>query len=276
MSIKEKPLRLAGDAEPAPVPNASRPIWEIVVEDMQARDLIGRERYGTPLQAFNGRDALVDAYQEALDLAVYMRQAIAERDAEGGERLAVRPSYDARAREVERLRGRVSELLTNNTELVEKRRASDREALVREFFVVAKNNQAAPDLPGVPADDVVRFRLRLIVEETLELVTAALGPWSSEPWRLDKACEDIKFCVEACPVRVNFPAFVDATVDLDYVVEGARVAFGVRSAPVWAAVHRANMAKLGGPVREDGKIGKPPGWVAPDIEGELRRQGWVP
>jgi hypothetical protein len=33
------------------------------------------------LQAFNGRDALRDAYEEALDLACYLRQAIAERDA---------------------------------------------------------------------------------------------------------------------------------------------------------------------------------------------------
>lgn len=40
---------------------------------------MGRARYGTPLQAGNGRDALVDAYQEALDLCVYLRQAIEER-----------------------------------------------------------------------------------------------------------------------------------------------------------------------------------------------------
>lgn len=67
--------------EPPPVPNASRPVWEVVVEDMQARDAEGRRKYGTPLQAGNGRDALWDAYQEALDLAVYLRQAIIERDA---------------------------------------------------------------------------------------------------------------------------------------------------------------------------------------------------
>lgn len=42
--------------------------------------LKGRRKYGTPLQAHNGRDPLVDAYQEALDLCVYLRQAIAERD----------------------------------------------------------------------------------------------------------------------------------------------------------------------------------------------------
>lgn len=46
---------------------------------MKERDQEGRRKYGTPLQAGNGRDALVDAYQEALDLCVYLRQAIAER-----------------------------------------------------------------------------------------------------------------------------------------------------------------------------------------------------
>jgi hypothetical protein len=66
--------------EPAPVRTDGRPIWEMVVEDMQARDAAGRAKYGTPLQSHNGRDALVDAYQEALDLAVYLRQAIEERD----------------------------------------------------------------------------------------------------------------------------------------------------------------------------------------------------
>lgn len=64
--------------QPPPKLNDSRPVWEMVIEDMRARDHVGRERYGTPLQVHNGRDALVDAYQEALDLAVYLRQAIEE------------------------------------------------------------------------------------------------------------------------------------------------------------------------------------------------------
>lgn len=47
---------------------------------MQKRDEMGLRKYGTRLQAGNGRDALKDAYEEALDLAVYLRQVIAERD----------------------------------------------------------------------------------------------------------------------------------------------------------------------------------------------------
>lgn len=66
--------------QPPPKPNCLPAVWDLVVSDMLERDQVGRQRYGTPLQPHNGRDALMDAYQEALDLAVYMRQAIFERD----------------------------------------------------------------------------------------------------------------------------------------------------------------------------------------------------
>jgi len=66
--------------QPKPKSNSRPAVWDLVINDMQERDALGRHRYGTPLQPFNGRDALVDAYQEALDLAVYLRQAIEERN----------------------------------------------------------------------------------------------------------------------------------------------------------------------------------------------------
>lgn len=64
----------------APLPNDNPAVWDLVIADMQARDGEGRRKYGTPLQPFNGRDALIDAYQEALDLVVYLRTAIYERE----------------------------------------------------------------------------------------------------------------------------------------------------------------------------------------------------
>lgn len=67
--------------QPTPVPTRGPAIWDLVIEDMRARDASGAAKYGTRLQAHNGRDALVDAYQEALDLAVYLRQALEERRA---------------------------------------------------------------------------------------------------------------------------------------------------------------------------------------------------
>ena len=65
--------------QPSPTKTQGAAIWDLVTSDMRDRDKVGRERYGTPLQTNNGRDALVDAYQEALDLVVYLRQAIEER-----------------------------------------------------------------------------------------------------------------------------------------------------------------------------------------------------
>lgn len=52
--------------------------FDLVVEDMRARDKVGRERYGTSLQTQNGRRMLVDAYQERLDYVVYLRGWIEE------------------------------------------------------------------------------------------------------------------------------------------------------------------------------------------------------
>lgn len=53
-------------------------VLPLVMDDLLARGLAGVETYGTPLQTFNGRNALVDAYEEALDLAMYLKQAILE------------------------------------------------------------------------------------------------------------------------------------------------------------------------------------------------------
>jgi hypothetical protein len=69
---------------PQPPPdknNTNEAVWSLVVKDMMDRDAAGYRKYGTRLQAFNGRDALVDAYQEALDMCVYLRQEIEERAA---------------------------------------------------------------------------------------------------------------------------------------------------------------------------------------------------
>lgn len=77
--------------QPPPIATGRRPVWDIVIEyvhdrylvsedgliaraiaDMRDRDHVGRERYGTPLTSGNGRDHLIDAYQEMLDSAVYL------------------------------------------------------------------------------------------------------------------------------------------------------------------------------------------------------------
>jgi len=67
-------------SKPEPAPRKEEgDVWQEVMGDMEGRRGFGINKYGTPLQAHNGRDSLVDAYQEALDLVVYLRQLIIER-----------------------------------------------------------------------------------------------------------------------------------------------------------------------------------------------------
>jgi hypothetical protein len=56
-----------------------REIVPLVVADLKARRELGVSRYGVPLTAGNGRDGLVDAYEEALDLCCHLRQVLEER-----------------------------------------------------------------------------------------------------------------------------------------------------------------------------------------------------
>lgn len=82
--------------QPAPTPNNSTPICELVISDMHKRMEFGIKQYGVPLQAYNGRDGLVDAYEEALDMCVYLRKEIEERADSGfvADALRTEPEYD--------------------------------------------------------------------------------------------------------------------------------------------------------------------------------------
>ena len=50
--------------------------WRDCVKyDLNQRKRVGQLRYGEPLRVFNGRNALIDAYQELLDGSLYLKQA---------------------------------------------------------------------------------------------------------------------------------------------------------------------------------------------------------
>lgn len=90
------------DPEPPPVKNEHPELWPMliaelsemekiagtiggivinaVIEDAKERHSQGVKKYGVALQPFNGRDALKDAYQEALDMLAYTRQVSFEAD----------------------------------------------------------------------------------------------------------------------------------------------------------------------------------------------------
>lgn len=68
-----------GDQQP-PTVNEHPIIQELVRSDLADRLALGVKRYGTGLQPHNGRDMLKDAYDEAMDLVVYLRGVLYERD----------------------------------------------------------------------------------------------------------------------------------------------------------------------------------------------------
>jgi len=67
----------ASEYQPDPVSGKST-VKDVVISDIQERAEMGKKKYGTYLQTFNGRSPLWDAYQEALDLVMYLRQALLE------------------------------------------------------------------------------------------------------------------------------------------------------------------------------------------------------
>jgi predicted HAD superfamily Cof-like phosphohydrolase len=102
------------------------------------------------------------------------------------------------------------------------------------------------ETPRVPGERVASLRYDLIEEETDETLGAIL--------------------------RGDLPDIADGIADSIVVLLGTAVAYGIDLPEVWDAVQKSNMAKVGGPVREDGKQGRPPGWVPPDIASILATQ----
>ena len=99
---------------------------------------------------------------------------------------------------------------------------------------------------SIPSD-IEELRWKLIIEELNELA----GGMFEEP---------------------DLGVVADSIADLIYVLIGTAIAYGIDLRPIWDAVQKANMAKVGGGVRGDGKILKPPGWTPPDIDKLLNEQ----
>lgn len=145
-------------------------------------------------------------------------------------------------------------------------------------------------VPHVPSDEIMRFRMALIYEEFRELFSAVF-----ERAVLDSDLEEAfgtiqdrinsQYPYARAPVKVDLPELADALADLDYVIEGTRVTMGIDGGPIADLVHQANMAK--DPIyvtskdqhhrtpNPAAKPQKPKGWLPPDVEGELKRQGAI-
>lgn len=73
------PSRYRVNSQPAPIATDSMAIADPAAQDIEKRKQMGIQKYGVPLQHDNGRDHLLDAYEEAIDLALYLRAEIEKR-----------------------------------------------------------------------------------------------------------------------------------------------------------------------------------------------------
>lgn len=137
---------------------------------------------------------------------------------------------------------------------------------VREFHEAFGHPVA--DEPAVPADDRVRLRLALILEEATELADA-MGFYT------EGLKSEINYLLTHGPVlEGDLIGIADALGDLDYVVNGAALEHGIPLPEVTAEIHRSNMTKLGPdgkPIyREDGKILKGEDYEPPQLAAVLQ------
>ena len=118
---------------------------------------------------------------------------------------------------------------------------------IEEFSLAAEIER--PLTPTVPNSDTLNLRRQLIQEEYEEVIEALE--------MLNQGNSDIT-------------DLVHELADLLYVVYGTFSACGVDADAVFAEVHRANMQKMDGPRRADGKLLKPPGWKPANIKDVLQ------
>ncbi len=137
-----------------------------------------------------------------------------------------------------------------------------------------------PKKPSKMSKDEVKFIVRMVLSEMLELCTT-VTPTVQEALDLFDDCvgttdkpkpfdTDTKSDVEI--MAEQYDSFVDAW----YYMLNTAVKKGADLDSIFKVVHRANMAKKfpDGKFhrREDGKVMKPDGWKEPDIVGEIKRQ----
>lgn len=152
---------------------------------------------------------------------------------------------------------------------------SEHQLAVDEFMTRA--GQHLPDKPTIPDAATRILRAKLIMEEALETIEA-MGVFcyaQDDSYGCPLEFDHLEF-EEDEGKEVDIVGVVDGCCDIAVVTTGTLSAFGISNINPQRLVDESNLAKFGegGYCREDGKWIKPPNWQAPDLAGELIRQGW--
>ncbi len=138
--------------------------------------------------------------------------------------------------------------------------------MVREFHqtVVKQPYSPAPPMLRMP-----ELRAMLIAEEAIETLCGLVGEAAAQSITHAMMVKVLQTRAQKRMAGANLEEALDGCGDLLVVTYGTFEAIGVDAEPFTDEIMRSNMAKVGGPVDEHGKMGKPPGWVDADIAGVL-------
>lgn len=81
MGVTDEPTKQREGDQALPVSNEHIDSYEALIADLRQRREVGVNRYGVALQPFNMRNTVQDAYEESMDLAVYLRTVLTMREA---------------------------------------------------------------------------------------------------------------------------------------------------------------------------------------------------
>lgn len=139
---------------------------------------------------------------------------------------------------------------------------------VREWMYLS--GQETPSNPTLPSEDVVRLRIKLLLEELQELVTATKGELTFHEQRIDLRHLTVSFAGRPSTL-VNV---ADALADINFVLLGTMVAFGMPDQVLMEEVCGNNDFKVGHPdypsTKDDfGKVVKHPNIPKPNFSRVL-------
>ncbi len=139
---------------------------------------------------------------------------------------------------------------------------------VKDFMVAA--GQECPTQPTIPDAQTRVLRVRLLLEEVLELAEASGVSVLSYSNRKATTLKDFVFLADD---KSDLVEIADALCDINYVSYGAAVAYGLDLEPLEQAVHDSNMTKfIDGHRDSNGKWIKGPSYTPVDLKPLVEAQ----
>lgn len=137
------------------------------------------------------------------------------------------------------------------------------QALVRQFHIEVTGHSVSPAPPMLRQAEL---RAHVQLEEAMELAFALVGPRAQTLVQATLLKVLTKLTQQKWDGRPDVLSAIAEACDNLFATYSTLEAIGVDAEPYFVEVARANLAKRGGPVDENGKVLKPPGWVPPDLK----------